>query len=114
MRGGQAGSAASSAECRGRDALGVLSVGGGVGVGGRDRPAEAGEVPGDRDRDDGFALAALEVQAAAHNRREVVEFLLRKGPDLEFREPFFDATARGVARHFGNDAIVALLDTATY
>jgi len=44
----------------------------------------------------------------------VVEFLLRKGPDLEFREPFFDATARGVARHFGNDAIVALLDTATY
>jgi hypothetical protein len=62
--------------------------------------------PADPDRIVDYAL----IQAAAHNRRKVVEFLLTKGPDLEFREPFFDATASGVARYFGNDAIVALLD----
>jgi hypothetical protein len=52
------------------------------------------------------------IQAAAHNRRQVVEFLLTKGPDLEFREPFFDATARGVARYQGHEEIVALLQAA--
>jgi hypothetical protein len=62
----------------------------------------------DPDRIVDYAL----VEAAAHNRREVVEFLLTKDPDLEFREPCFDATARGAARYFGNDAIVALLDAA--
>lgn len=64
----------------------------------------------DPDRMIDYAL----IQAAAHNRRKVVEFLLTKRPDLEFREPFFDATARGVARYFGNDAIVALFDAASY
>lgn len=52
------------------------------------------------------------IQAAAHNQADVVEFLLTTGRDLKFREPFFDATARGVARYFGNDAIAALLDAA--
>ena len=64
--------------------------------------------PADPDRIFDYAL----IQAAAHNRREVVEFLLTTGRDLEFREPFFDATARGVARCFVNDAIVALLEAA--
>jgi hypothetical protein len=53
------------------------------------------------------------IQAAAHNRRQTVEFLLTKDPDLEFREPFFDATARGVARYMGHEGIVALLDART-
>src|SRR5579875_2228457 len=54
-RGGQAGSAASSAECRGvgvRSRLGVC-------VCVDDRPDEPGEVSGDGDRDDRLALAAL-------------------------------------------------------
>jgi hypothetical protein len=54
------------------------------------------------------------IQAAAHNRPEIVEFLLTKSPDLEFRKPFFDANARSVARYFGNDAILALLDAAAF
>jgi hypothetical protein len=66
--------------------------------------------PADSDRVADYAL----IQAAAHNRREVVEFLLTTDRALEFREPFFDATARGVARHFGNEAIVALLDAAAH
>jgi len=77
----------------------------------RDRPGipdrfgpDGPPLPPDRVLD--YAL----IQAAAHNRRQVVEFLLRKGPDLEFREPFFDASARGVARHFGNGEIVELLE----
>src|SRR6266540_6925900 len=73
-RGGRAGSAASSAEqwhgC-GRSSL--RSGGGG------DRPAEAGEVAGDGDRDDRFAFAALAVEAAP----EVVEALLGLPGDRE-------------------------------
>ena len=74
-------------------------------------PSRAGAMgpPIDPERIVDYAL----VQAAAHNRQPVVEFLLSKGPDLEFREPFFDATARGVARYHGHEEIVALLDAAS-
>jgi hypothetical protein len=65
-----------------------------------------GGPPLPRDRVVDYAL----IQAAAHNRRQVVEFLLTKDPDVAFREPLFDATAGGVARYFGNDEIVALLE----
>src|SRR6266568_7931517 len=72
-RGRQAGSAASSAErCCG-------CVGSRVRVGVGDRPAEAGEVAGDGDRDEGFAFAALAVEAAP----EVVEALLGLPGDRE-------------------------------
>jgi hypothetical protein len=47
--------------------------------------------------------------AAGHGRQEVVEFLLGKGPDLSFAEPFFDSTALGAARYLGQEHIVALL-----
>jgi ankyrin repeat protein len=53
------------------------------------------------------------IWAAGHNRRDVVEFLLTKGPDLTVREPCFGATAAGYARHAGNDEIVAILDPLT-
>src|SRR6266498_5831359 len=65
-RGGRAGSAASSAEQWHGCGRSSLRIGGG------DRPAEAGEVAGDGDRDDGFAFAALAVEAAP----ELVEALL--------------------------------------
>jgi hypothetical protein len=64
-RGGQAGSAASSAERWGVGGSRLLVVVG-------DRPAEAGEVSGDGDRDDRAAFAALVIQAApdlVHSRR---------------------------------------------
>jgi hypothetical protein len=50
------------------------------------------------------------IWAAAHDRREVVEFLLRQQPDLDFREPCFNATAIGAARYHGNQAMVELLE----
>jgi hypothetical protein len=65
-RGGRAGSAASSAECWCRFVRSSVRVDGG------DRPAEAGEVAGDGDRDDGLALTALAVEATP----ELVEALL--------------------------------------
>lgn len=49
------------------------------------------------------------IWAAAHGRREVVEFLLDKDPDLGFAEPRFGATALGAAKYHGEDEIVALL-----
>jgi hypothetical protein len=49
------------------------------------------------------------IEAAAHGRREVVEFLLRQAPDLSVTEPVFGATARGAARHLGHAEIAALL-----
>jgi hypothetical protein len=49
------------------------------------------------------------IEAAAHGRREVVEFLLRQGPDLSVTEPVFGATARGAARHQGHAEVAALL-----
>jgi hypothetical protein len=49
------------------------------------------------------------IDAAAHDRREVVEFLLGQGPDLSITEPVFGATARGAARHLGHPEIAALL-----
>jgi hypothetical protein len=53
------------------------------------------------------------IWAAAHDRRQVVEFLLTKGPDLRVTEPFFHATALGVARYHGNDTMAALLEPLT-
>lgn len=57
------------------------------------------------------------IYAAELDRREVVAFLLTRGPDLAVTEPFWGATALGIARHphpaagrpDGNPAIVALL-----
>jgi hypothetical protein len=40
----------------------------------------------------------------------VVEFLLGKKPDLSVTEPFFGATARGVASYHGHTEIVALIE----
>jgi hypothetical protein len=53
------------------------------------------------------------IWAAAHDRREVVEFLLGKGPDLTFTEPCFGSTAVGAARYHGHRAIVARLEPLT-
>jgi hypothetical protein len=50
------------------------------------------------------------IWAAAHDRRDVVEFLLAHEPDLSFREPCFHATAVGAARYHGHQAMVALLE----
>jgi len=48
--------------------------------------------------------------AALHGRREVVEFLLSKDPDLSFADPSFGATASGAARYNGHTEIAALID----
>jgi ankyrin repeat protein len=48
--------------------------------------------------------------AALHGRRDVVEFLLGKGPDLSFADPSFGATASGAARYNGHTEIAALID----
>ncbi|MGO9957347.1 MAG: ankyrin repeat domain-containing protein [Solirubrobacteraceae bacterium] len=53
------------------------------------------------------------IWAAAHDRREVVEFLLGKGPDLTFTEPCFGSTAAGAARYHGHRAMVARLEPLT-
>lgn len=50
------------------------------------------------------------ISAALHGRRDVVEFLLDRGPDLSFTEPSFGATASGAARHVGNTEIAALIE----
>ena len=60
----------------------------------------------ERDRLLDYAL----IWAALHGRREVVEFLLAKQPDLAFTEPFFNSTAHGAARHGRHEEIAALLD----
>lgn len=48
--------------------------------------------------------------AALHGRRDIVEFLLGKGPDLSFADPAFGATARGAASYARHAEIVALID----
>ena len=48
--------------------------------------------------------------AALHGRREVVEFLLGKDPDLSYADPGFGATARGAALYNGHTEIAALID----
>jgi hypothetical protein len=48
--------------------------------------------------------------AALHGRRDVVEYLLGKGPDLSFTDPSFGVTARGAASYAGHTQIVALID----
>jgi ankyrin repeat protein len=53
------------------------------------------------------------IWAAAHDRRQVVEFLLTKNPDLRATEPCFHATALGAARYHGQDQMVALLEPLT-
>jgi hypothetical protein len=53
------------------------------------------------------------IWAAAHGRRQVVEFLLTKDPDLLATEPLFQSTALGVARHMKKADIVALLEPVT-
>ena len=45
--------------------------------------------------------------------REVVEFLLGKGPDLSYADPGFGATARGAALYNGHTEIAALIDQAS-
>ncbi len=47
--------------------------------------------------------------AAAHGRRQVVELLLTKSPDLSVREPFWKGTALEAARYHRHADIVALL-----
>jgi hypothetical protein len=53
------------------------------------------------------------IWAVFHDRRQVVEFLLTKDPDLRVTEPCFHATALGAARHLGHDELVSLLDPLT-
>jgi ankyrin repeat protein len=53
------------------------------------------------------------IWAAAHDRREVVEYLLAQGPDLWVTEPLFNSTALGMARYHGNDEMVARLQALT-
>jgi hypothetical protein len=48
--------------------------------------------------------------AAMHRRREVVELLLTKAPDLTIREPMWNNTPLESAQYGGDPAIVALLD----
>ena len=52
------------------------------------------------------------IWAAGQGRRDVVEYLLAKKPDLTVVEPAFGSTARGAARWGHHDDIVALLEQA--
>jgi len=70
---------------------------------------------GDLDAVRGFVAAGDRVEraliaAAAHNRAEVVAFLVQQKPDLSVREPTFGATALGMARHYGHGDIAQLLE----
>jgi hypothetical protein len=49
------------------------------------------------------------INAAGHGRRDVVQFLLMKHPDLAVREPIWNNTARDAAEYGGHRTIVALL-----
>ena len=53
------------------------------------------------------------IWATAHDRRQVVEYLLTKNLDLRVTEPCFHATALGVARYFDDHEMVALLEGVT-
>jgi ankyrin repeat protein len=53
------------------------------------------------------------IWAAAHGRRQVVELLLMKDPDLRVTEPLFQSTALGMARHRKKGDIIALLEPLT-
>lgn len=81
---------------------------------GADGSLQTGAVPLERIGAQGLAPELVVeyalIWAAAHDRRQVVEFLLTKDPDLRVTEPFFHATALGAARYFGNDEMVALLE----
>jgi hypothetical protein len=79
-RGCQAGSAASSAECRG---VGGSTCFGSLLVDVHDRPAETGEVAGDSDRDrDERALAALVVEAPPDLAQSLLGFPGDRDRDL--------------------------------
>jgi hypothetical protein len=53
------------------------------------------------------------IWAAGHGRRNIVEFLLGKDPDLSTVEPVFESTALGAARYFDELDIVELIERAT-
>jgi len=53
------------------------------------------------------------IHAAVHGRREVVELLLSKGPDLAVREPFWNNTALDAAQYNRHAAIAALIAAAS-
>jgi hypothetical protein len=42
------------------------------------------------------------IYAAGHGRRDVVEFLLSKKPDLTVKEPKWGGSALGMARHYSD------------
>ncbi len=67
-------------------------------------------VLGDASRVDDDSLDVALIYAAGHGRRDVVEALLRRGPDLGAREPAWGATAAGMARYHGHDDIARLLE----
>jgi ankyrin repeat protein len=82
-------------------------------AGGRLKPERAGSVwrvgaAGPQLPADHLLEYAL-IWAAGHGRREVVEFLLRKQPDLSVVEPCFGATALGAAKYHRRAEIVSLL-----
>ena len=52
------------------------------------------------------------IYAAAHGRRQIVEFLLTKKPDMSVREPVWKSTALGAAQYFQRPEIVALLTSS--
>jgi hypothetical protein len=52
------------------------------------------------------------IAAAVHGRREVVELLLQRGPDLSARDPVFGGTAASAARYCGHADIAELLEEA--
>jgi ankyrin repeat protein len=59
--------------------------------------------------DEGHMLEYALIFAAGHGRREVVELLLTKGPDLGVREPLWRSTALGQAEYHRRVDVVALL-----
>jgi hypothetical protein len=70
-----------------------------------DRAGEAAAMGVPLDRVVEHALGS----AALHGRRDVVEFLLGKDPDLSYAEPGFGATARGAALYNEHTEIAALI-----
>lgn len=53
------------------------------------------------------------IWAASHGRRPVVEFLLKKDPDLSVTEPLLHSTGLSIARYMGRGDIITLLEPLT-